>query len=235
MNLFPASFLLGLAGFDIASIPVILAAVSAKCSRKDIVLMTTVSTVATVLLGILLSKFLGDGVSALTTWINGVPDRAYAIVGIFAGVGLLYWCMARVFGTHAYQAKEKKKESFFVKFVKRGMFLMGLIYTIWIISDPTFWALVAIASQADNLLLIILGFLVWLVVGQFPLYALTALIATNKHEKVFKVLNRGLDKNKAWQKLRRIFGIVLSAAILAAGVYFLVDSVYYLAQGSWLY
>lgn len=235
MNLFPAAFLLGLAGFDIASVPVIFAAVAAKCKRKDIILMTTISTVVTIFLGWLLSRVLGDGVDALTDWMSSVPDRAYAIVGIFAGVGLLYWCVARIFRTQVYVKKEKRRESFFVKFVKKGMIIMGFVYAVWIISDPTFWALVALASQTENLLLIILGFLVWLLVGQFPLYLLTSLIAFDKHEKMFKKLNRAFSKNKSWQIARRIFGWILSLAIFLAGIYFLTDSMYYLANGFWLY
>ena len=113
MHLFPATFFLGLAGFDIAGAIIIITALSMKAHKKDIYIFAITSLLTTVIVGILFSKVLGTGVIYLTNIFNYIPDIVYAIIGAVIGFVLLYWFIERVFISEKYQKKEEKKKHTF--------------------------------------------------------------------------------------------------------------------------
>lgn len=235
MSLFPTTFLLGLAGFDIAGAIIIVTALSLKCTKKNIYVFALTSLVTTVLVGAFSAKVLGTSINFLTDLLNYIPDKVYAVLGMIIGAALLYWFIERVFVNEKYQKKEDRKESFLTKFIKSSLFVVGILFSLWAISDPSFWGVVALASQSNSLILIIAAFTVWMLVGQLPLYILTVGIAFNKHEKIIKWFDESFTNNPKIIKLKRILRTVLSVIILVAGIYFITDSLFYFFKSVWLF
>lgn len=235
MTLFPTTFLLGLAGFDIAGALIILTALSLKCSKKSIYVFALTSLIATVFVGVLSAKALGGSIHLLTALFHSIPDRIYALFDLLIGAALLYWFIERTFTNEKYQKKEDKKESFLTEFIQKGLFFVGLLFSLWAISDPSFWGVVALASQSDRLFAILLAFTVWMIVGQLPMYALTLGIVFNQHEQLIRRFEGSFMNNPKIAKIKSVLDLVLSLIVLLASVYFLLDSLFYFVKGVWLF
>lgn len=235
MHLFPATLFLGLAGFDVAGAIIIITALSMRARKKDIYIFAITSLLTTIIVGILFSKVLGTGVIYLTDIFNYIPDIVYAIIGAVIGFILLYWFIERVFINDKYQKKEEKKETYFSKFIVKGLFFLGILFSLWAVSDPSFWGLITIASQSSNILLITLSFAIWMIVGQLPLYILVIAMMFNKQEKILRLYDDKIKKNKSIEKVKRIFRLTLSIIILITSIYFIADSVFYFITGKWLF
>lgn len=236
MHLFPTSILLGLAGFDILGAIIIITALSMNSSKKNIYVFSTISLLTTIIVGLLASQVLGTSIEYITKIFHYIPDTIYAIIWIIIGITLLYWFIKRVFKNNKYQDKTEKKESFFVKFIKKGMFLVAILFTLlWSVPDPSFWGVIAIAVQNNNIIMQILAYIIWMVVSQLPMYILTIAIIFNKHEKVIKWSNERFKNNKKIEKIKKILQILVSIIILITSIYFISDSVYYFVKGTWLF
>ncbi len=235
MNLIITSFLLGLAGFDIAGAIIIITALSMKLPKKQIYIFALTSLSSTLIIGLLFSKVLKESIDYFSNIFEYIPDKIYAIIGFVLGLALLYWFIERVFIKDKYQEKEDKKENFFEKFIKNGLFIVGLLFSLWAISDPSFWALVALAAQNNNLIIVILAFIIWMIVGQLPLYVLTIALVFNKYQKVMDYFNEKIKNNIKIDEIKKLFKIFLSIMIIMASMYFILDSLSYFINGIWLF
>lgn len=130
MNLIITSFLLGLAGFDIAGAIIIITALSMKLPKKQIYTFALTSLSSTLIIGLLFSKVLKVSIDYFSNIFEYIPDKIYAIIGSVLGLVLLYWFIERVFIKDKYQEKEDKKENFFEKFIKNGLFIVGLLFSL---------------------------------------------------------------------------------------------------------
>lgn len=235
MNLIFTSFFLGLAGFDIAGAIIIITALSMKCSKKQIYIFAFTSLISTIIVGLLSAKVLGTGINYFADLFKYIPDNIYAIIEIGIGIALFYWFIERVFINNKYKQKEEKKENIIIKFVKKGLFIVGILFSLWAVSDPSFWGVVALATQNNNLIIVTLAFTIWMIVGQLPLYVLTIAIFFNKHEKIINWFDEKIKKNKKIEKIKKVLKIMISIIILIASIYFIVDSVFYFVRGVWLF
>ena len=95
MHLLPKRFFLGLAGLDIAGMMIVISALSMNVPKKQIYIFTITSLVSTVLLGVFCSEIMVQIISVLNKLYNYIPDKIYAIIGIFIGSLLLYWFIER--------------------------------------------------------------------------------------------------------------------------------------------
>lgn len=235
MNLIFTSFFLGLVGFDIVGAIIIITALSMKSSKKQIYIFSLTSLISTVIVGVLSSKVLGTSINCLANLFKYIPNKIYAVIGFFIGCILLYWFIERVFINKKYQQKEEKKENFFVKFIKKGLFIVGILFSLWAISDPSFWGVVALATQSNNLISVILAFIIWMIIGQLPLYVLTAAVLLNKYKRIIEWFNTKFKNNNKIDKIKRILNILLSIIILLASMYFIIDSICYFISGNWFF
>ena len=235
MNIIFTSFFLGLAGFDIVGALIIITALSMKCSKKQIYIFALTSLISTVIVGLLSSKVLGTGINYFADLFKYIPDYIYALIEVGIGIALLYWFIERVFINKKYQEKEKKKEDIFIKFIKKGMFILGLLFSLWAISDPSFLGLITLATQNNNLFIVTLAFVIWMIVGQTPLYVLTIAIFFNKQEKIINWFDEKVKNNKNIEKVKKVLKVTISIIILIASIYFLMDSIFYFINGVWLF
>ena len=131
--------------------------------------------------------------------------------------------------------KEEKKESFFIKFLNKGLFVVGLIFAITALTDPSFLALITASSHNNNIFLVILANSIWILISQSPVFVLTVAVIFNKHEKVIDFFEELLNKNNRKEKIKKIFSFLLSILLLIAGVLIVVDSIYFWFNGIWLF
>lgn len=235
MNLFPTVFLLGLAGFDPTGALVIISALTMGINKKQIVKFATTTFFGTVLVGLVFSKILSTGIDSISKFLNSIPDIVYMWVELIIGIVLLIWAFQRFFCKKRTVKKEEKKESFFIKFLNKGLFVVGLIFAITALTDPSFLALITASSHNNNIFLVILANSIWILISQSPVFVLTVAVIFNKHEKVIDFFEELLNKNNRKEKIKKIFSFLLSILLLIAGVLIVVDSIYFWFNGIWLF
>lgn len=235
MDLFPTVFLLGLAGFDPMGALIIIAALSMNMSKKQIGLFAAITFIGTVLVGVIVSQVLGIGVTYISELINNIPDIAYMWIGFAIGFLLLEWFVERIFFKKKSKAKEEKKETFFAKYLKKGMFTLGVLFAVLALSDPSFLTLIALSRHSNNLLEVILANCTWITISQLPIFVLTIAIMLNKHEKIIAYFKDKFSNNPKIEKIKMALSVLLSGIILVSGLIMLLDSGCYLIKGHWMF
>ena len=223
MNLFPTVFLLGLAGVGPTGTLIILTALSMGIGKKQIVKFTLATFFGTVLVGVVFSKVLSSGVDMIADVLNRIPHFVYTCLELVSGVLLLIWGLGRTFCKKKVVHTEEKKDSFFMRFLDKGMFLLGVIFAFAALLDPSFMALLAIATQNDNIFLIALANATWILICQFPVFVLTVAVAFNKHEAVIAYFQNMLNKNNRKERLKKMLSVLLSVVLITVGVLMLIE------------
>lgn len=234
MDLFPTVFLLGLAGFDPAGALIIIAALSMRMSKKQIGLFAATTFIGTVLVGVIVSQVLGTSVTYISEFINNIPDIVYMWIEIAIGFLLLEWFVERVFFKKKSKEKEEKKESFFAKYLKKGMFIVGVLFAVLALTDPSFLALITLSGHSKNLVEVILANCTWITISQLPIFVLTIAIMLNKHEKIIAYFKAKFSNNPKIEKMKTALSALLMGIILVSGVIMLLDSGCYLIKGYWM-
>lgn len=235
MRLFPTVFLLGLAGFDPTGAIVIISALALGISKKEIVAFALTTFIGTVLTGLVFSQFIGTGVDYIAGLLNYIPDNIYLVLEFLVSFALLKWFVERVFFKAKKDSKEEKKESFFVKYIKKGLFVVGLIFAITALTDPSFLALLTLCGQSSNLFAVVAANCSWILISQCPIFILTIAVVFNKHEGVINWFNEKVKNSPYIEKLKKALSVALSVVILFAGLLTLFESFYFLFTGSWLF
>lgn len=235
MNLFPTVFLLGLAGFDPTGAIVIISALTMGIDKKQIIKFALTTFIGTILVGLVFSKVISSGIEIISNLLNSIPNLVYMWVELLIGLILLIWVIERIFFKKKVVKKEEKKESFLIKFLNKGLIIVGLIFAITALTDPSFLALITISSYNDNIILITLANAIWVLISQLPIFVLTIAIIFNKHEKLINLFNEVLEKNNRKEKIKKILSILLSILILVIGILTIIDSIYYWINGVWIF
>lgn len=235
MNLLAKAFLLGIAGFDSTGAIVIITALTMGLSKKQILLFAITTFIGTVLIGVGCSTFLGTSVNTISNLLNSIPDIVYMWIELIIGILLLKWFVERVFFKSKNDVKEEKKESFLTKYIKNGLFIVGIFFAITALTDPSFLALITISGHSQNVFMVILANCMWILISQLPIFVLTIAILFNKHEKVINYFKNKLSKSDKIEKIKKILSILLSIIILVIGILSIIDSIYYWFNSSWLF
>lgn len=231
MSLFPTVFLLGLAGFDLTGAMVVIYGLSIGVSRKQIFLFAATTFGGTVAVGILCSRVLGTGISILSEWLNKIPDSVYMAAEFVISFLLLKWFAERAFLRDRTERKEEKKESFFIRCMKRGMLFVGVLFSVSALADPSFLALTTIAGQVGDLFLAAAANCIWILISQLPLFILTASVLRGRHEEAMAYFRVKVMEN---ERLKKLLDGMLTILILAAGVVLLADAGWFFMKGVWL-
>lgn len=234
MDILPI-IILGLSGMDILGLFVATYALSKNSKRKDVYIFSITILLMSVLLGLLFSKVLSFSVNYFTNILDSISGMLYAIISFILGLVLLYWFLIRLVNAEKIDKNEVKKEGFFVKFIKKNLFLVSILFSLWIITDPTFWGIVTITSISNNYILDIMSFVIWIILSELPLYILVIFMLINKDQKLRKWYNEKFKNNKNIKKIKKILNIILSIIIYLGSTYFLMQAMHYFIKGSWLF
>lgn len=230
MDILPI-IILGLSGMDVLGLFVATYALSKNSKRKDVYIFSTTILFMSVLLGLLFSKVLSFSINYFTNILDSISGKLYAIISFILGLVLLYWFLIRLVN----EEKIDKKEGFFVSFIKKDLFLVSILFSLWIVTDPTFWGIVTITSISNNYILDIISFVIWIILSELPLYVLVIFMLINKDQKLRKWYNEKFENNKNIKKIKKILNIILSIIIYLGSTYFLMQAMHYFIRGSWLF
>lgn len=235
MKLILSSILLGFGGLDPVGAVLIMAALANGTKKKQVYLFSLMALLSTVVFGLIFSYGTSISLNYFINIMNHIPDMAYVFTGFLISIVCVAWFIRSTLLKGNKERVDDQKESKFMKFAKRSMPLAGFIFGFWAMSDPTFWAVVALSAKEGNILLTTLCLTIWMLLGQIPLYTLVVSLIFNVYEKLIKIASRYLDKNNRRKKLSNVTRIIILLSILGIGIYFFIDSLVYLLKGIWLY
>ncbi len=231
MKVFPTSFLLGLAGIDPTGAIVIISALAMGVKKSKIILFILTVFFGTVLVGLVSSNLVLDTViTQISNLFNAIPNYIYMILEFIIGLVLLHWFIKRVFLN-----KPKETDSIFTKYIKKGLFFVGIIFSIFALADPSFLALITLTGQNANILENVLANIAWVLISQFPIFILLIAIIFNKHEKLINWYNEKLATSKKIKTIKKILSITLSTIILITSLLTLAEAIYYFFTNTWLF
>lgn len=225
MELLLFSLGLGLAGFDIFGALIILTALASKVSKREIMTFTLIALLGTVALGTAAALLLGEGVRMITEFFNNLPDVLWVVLDLLVAILLFVWAGVRIVRTVKKQKVTKEPKS---GFFRRSLVAVGVLYAISAFIDPSFLALIALSSRGDSLVIIVLTQLIWILVSQSPLFALSIAVALGVHEKFVDWFNR------VREKYRTIITTIITGLIVLFGTLITADLVVFLITGQWL-
>lgn len=229
MELIISAFLLGVAGFDVLGVIVLVAALSARVPKKSILIFVITAFIATVLLGVGLSLFLSPLVDYIANMVNQFSDSIWVIINLFLIVLLFVWVLFRTVKLANKKSFDKRKhKSFFSKIMKYGMVFVGIVFALSSIFDPTFLALIALAGNNSDIISVVTAFAVWVLISQISLFIFAVAILINKH----KNLNEWIKKIQ--KKYSQTISISLTIIIFIVCLLLLINLITFLNTGSWL-
>lgn len=216
---------LGLAGIDPVGMMLLIAAMTAGASKKQIYLYGLLVLAGTTILGLTLSAILGAGFAQITSHIEGAinsfSDRTWTWISFVIIAVLLYFASKRLL------AKDKKEEGAGAKGGK-GLIAGAGFMVFTAITDPTFIALMGLAGQVNNLALSILYSLLWTLISQASLFLLIGAVIFGKHE-IF------IDKfNRFYQRYKIRIDQTITGLLFLLALVFIADLVYFWLTGIWL-
>ncbi len=236
MKLFPTSFLLGLAGIDPTGAIVIIAALAMGVKKSKIIMFSLTVLLFTVITGLIASSIIVNySVDFIANLFNYIPDYLYMILQFIVGLILLRWYVLRTFFKEKENNKEKKKESVFTKYIKKGLFFVGILFSVTAVFDPSFLAVIALVGQSDNFVLNILANVSWILISQIPMFILLIAVIFNKHEKIIEYFKNKIATGKRVKLIKKILYITLSIIILIAAMLSLTEAIYYFITNTWLF
>lgn len=235
MQVILTSVLLGISSIGVVGLFIATYSLSKNANRSDIYIFSLNILLITVFLGILFSKILSSSINYLTNMLNSIPLMIYAIISFIIGLILLYWFLIRIVNVKVIDESEKKKENFFIKFIKKDLFLASILFSIFIITDPTFFGVVTITSISDNYILDILSYIIWIVLSELPLYVFVVCMILNVDKKLIDWYQERIGTNKNIKKIKKILNILLSIVIYLGSTYFLLQAMHYFIKGSWFF
>ena len=234
MNLFPTTFLLGLAGIDPSGAIAMITALAMGVLKRDIYVFAITTFIVTLLMGIISSFFIDTGVYYISGVLNHIPESIFMVLEFIVAIVLLTWFIQRAFLKSKKESKAKQKDSFFMKYIKKGLFVVALIFALTGITDPSFIALITLSSNSTNILEVVLANSIWILISQAPVFILTIAVILNKHEKIITYLRNKFSNNPNIKKLKKGLSHLLSIVILVVGSIILLEATYYLFTSSWL-
>jgi hypothetical protein len=214
---------LGLAGIDPLGALVVLAALSRQATRRAVVSFSLVVLLGTTAFGAGLAVLVGDGVGGLADRLLDLPDVVGVVLESVLVVLLLRWAYLR-WSRRNGPAKEKRP--WLARWLDRGLPLVGGLFVVSAVTDPTFVALVALASREHGLAGALLASGLWTLVSQAPLFVLVAAVLLGAQARL---LGRVEQLRRRWG---RWLPHALTAGIALAGLLLLADLVVLAATGS---
>ncbi len=236
MKVFPTCLLLGLAGIDPTGVFVVISALAMGLKRSKVIMFMLTVFFATIITGLISSYIIVEiPVDFISNLFNYIPDDIYMILEFIIGLVLLNWFIERTFFKQKKINKDIKKESIFSKYMKNGLFFVGLFFAVSQLADPSFLALVTLSAQSNNLTSIIVANIVWVLISQLPMFILFIPILLNKHEKFINYFNNKIMTSNRVEKIKLFLYSLLSLIILVAAILSLTESIYYLITNTWLF
>lgn len=223
MSLLAIAFGLGLTGLDPIGALLALTALARGARRTSVLLFALIVFGVTALLGAMLSLTIGAGV---TTLLAQLPAYIWVTFYAITAVLLLWWAASR---WRRRSILGQSKDSRLTRWLDRGLPLVGLLFALSAVTDPSFVALVVIAGNEHSVLLVLFAHTVWSIVGQLPLLLLAIAVACNGHI-VFQRRFNGF-----WERIGPHVSLFVTVLIGLIGVFLVLNVAAYLVWGKFIF
>ncbi len=215
---------LGVAGFDPYGALLVGAALVRGASRWAALVFLLASALAPIGLGVLAGRVIGPLVATIESWLQ-LPGLVWAIAALAAGVILIGWAVLRLRrGARPETPRQRRTRGSSVG----AMALAGLLFGLTALLDPAFYAIVAVTARNPDVLVHLVGLVIWFVVAQWLLIGLVAVSLFDRQRTAAARLERVWTRNAA--RIHRVVTVVG----LAAGLLLVFDGVGYLVTGHFL-
>lgn len=218
---------LGLLGADPLAALLVAAAVMAGVKKYKILCFTISFLLGTVLLGVFFSVIGQGAVAHLQTLIPNEISPVWAALNLIIIGVIIAWLAVRF--KNRKKPKERKRYRKPLLGSVWHFIAVGILLALSAPADPTFYAVIVLAAQAQNILEMAGLHLLWISVSQIPLIAVVIAYYLNTHTSFLR------RTNKLWgeYKQKAMVFLYTSAILLALGL--LANTAVYLITGSYLF
>lgn len=215
---------LGVAGLDPTGALFAAGLLTAGARERHVAAYGVAALAGTVVLGTTLSLAVGSRLDDLDWSVLYPGDLAATLVEGALGLALLAWGIARSLrpGTRAPKPRSSRGTG------GLALVLLGLLFAVAAVLDPTFVSLVLVAGREGGVVSVVAAHTIWVLVSQAPLALFLVAMARGRHERFVVRLQSW------WARSRPAIGRVMTGAALVVGVFFLADAGWWLATGRWL-
>lgn len=179
-----------------------------------------------ILFGAIISSIFG---ASVFDFINKLIPDDDSNIWIFIEIGILaiivLWVFKRIFMKKKCKQNEKKQISgSIVKYITTGF-----VFALTCFTDPTYYAVIVLGSEAKNFLITMLLIAIWFFVSQFMAVITYMAIQFNFINKLTNIT----DKFK--NKYQKTFSICFNILLIIIALLLLIDLIFYLWFGEYLF
>ena len=221
-ELLPTALALGLAGIDPAGALLGLGALSAGARPRHVVAFAVVAVLGTALLGTVLALTVGEELRGLRLGDLLPPDGVVAVLEALLAAALVWWVVARLrrSGTRPPRPATSKARTGAAALVG-----LGVVFAASAVVDPTFVGLVLVAGRQDDVGVVAVAQLGWILVSQAPLAFLAVAVALGRHQGLVALGRRAADR------LRPVASRLVTAVLALAAAGLALDAAWWCATG----
>ncbi len=183
-------------------------------------------TLFSILFGAIISSIFG---ASVFDFINSLIPADDSDIWLFIEIGILtiiiLWVFKRIFIKTSEKKKDKQQISGgIIKYIATGF-----VFALTCFTDLTYYAVIVLGSETKNFLIITLLIAIWFFVSQFM-----TVIAYMSIQ--FNFINRLTDIiEKFKNKYQKIFSICFNIILIIIALLLLVDLLFYLCLGKYLF
>lgn len=207
-----AQFGLGLAGFDPIGALLVAGALAGGASRRAVLAFAVSCLLLTLALGAGLSYALGPLLENAASTLH-IADQWWLLIELVVAAVLCAWGIRRIRNRSGRRSADSPRPVRGVGAV--AMAISGALWGVAAATDPTFYASALLAGRRDVLLMIV-GIVLWYAVSQLPLHVLTGAVLAGKHHRAIQWLRQVTER---WAgPVRRMITVLIftGAALLVA-------------------
>lgn len=217
---------LGVLGIDPITAIFVLSMGIRKDKKIKIVSFLLSFTVFSILFGTLISTIFGVSVM---DFINKLIPDDNSVIWVFIEMGILIiillWIMRRILNKDRKEQKEKKQiDGSIIKYITTGF-----IFAVTCFTDPTYYAVIVLGSEAKNFIIATLLIAIWFFVSQFMTVIAYIAVQFNLIDKLVKVTDKFKDKYK------KVFSILINVILMIIALLLILDLIFYLCFGRYLF
>jgi hypothetical protein len=215
---------LGLLGLDPVAAIIVASAIAVHSRKYKVLIFTLAFLLGTTVLGVFLSVLGQNAIDFIQSFIPSDISPLWLILNVLVIVVIIVWLTVR-FTKRNKVKKEKKSKSLLGGAWQ--FFAMGLLFALSALTDPTFYAVIVIASETHNVFAMSGLHLLWISISQIPLLAIVVAYYLNAHNKLI------VYSDKLWAAHKQKFTTILYILAILLALILLVDTIVYLTSGAY--
>lgn len=154
----------------------------------------------------------------------------WAILQFIVSAFILLWVFKKLFVKTKNTEESKEKETVSGNNLK--YIITGFVFAVSCFTDPTYYAVILIGGESGNILTAILLLTIWFMISQFMAIVVYIAIELNALSKLNDFIDRLKTKN---EKNIKVTKYIIYSLLACVAMFMLVDTGFYLFNGSYLF